>query len=64
MHLDGSWYVRSDAAQVAPKEAEGTPKISKGSQRAKIYEYKLPINRPSGSYVNYYSNSENPSRVC
>ena len=41
--------------KVGPGTAKGAPKTPKGSQRkpkGKIYIKKLPINRPSGRYVN------------
>jgi len=38
----------------APKALKRHPKAAKGSQREKIYIKKLPINRPSGRYVNIY----------
>ena len=42
-------------AKVGPGGAKSVPKTPKGSQRkpkGKIYIKKLPINRPSGRYVN------------
>ena len=37
--------------KVAPREAKGDPKTSKGSQGDKLYIHKLPINRQSGQLV-------------
>ena len=42
------------SSQRKPKAPQRHPREAKGSQRDKIYIYKLPINRPSKRYVSIF----------